>query len=1503
MPSPNFLDFFKDVVSPPKPPAEGGTAMQRTRQMGFVNDPATGLPFYMGLEEWEKGAITGAEQLKYTIPRGLATMEMSLSQVLPDMYILPGLRESLQESAKARMPELIAKEEQLWKKQQDIIKERPELAPKEGFDQPILSGLQDPKLKGQRTEFITYQIGVGIVPTIAAMLAGVGATFATGSPVTGALASAAVMVPMEHSDVYRAVLDAGATPEKAAEIAGLVTPAIAAVEYMSDIVALDKLTGGSLSDLIKKEASITIGRLVAKGVVDFATMEATEIAEEVVQQIIQNAAVKCVDENKSLIEGLDETAVQTAFTMLPLAGVGTGVQMVRAGQQGVDVSAVQTAIEEERGGLKVTPPTEPTAPALPERRVIPLPTINEPIARIAPEMTIGLPKVELEVLQSIAKDDPAVAAAMEANRKGIEDPTKSSAEILQDIADMAPSLLKHMDRFGITLKEPSMWNKLARKSPVVSWILDHVDRKHAIRDPITSVWLAKQWLEDEKAGRVAQALAPLQETIQRKGNLDKWSDKDGLVDLNVFVPLNPPKDSSGRILRHIMEVISYAEEYTIPAEIREQVDEARRVMREAAQMLENYFGDVPWLARNKKESDWVFLHRVSKMVGDYIVTNPRRPGNITEGLKYETMEEGMAADVPVTYSKDLGEVVSIGLSSAYQLIINKEADRLVQEYTRSGKGKAPPRYYAAYDSAQKKFKLLNEIMGAVTHKGRVTSLLTQLGEGRKKLAPGTMKRVGEMFPELYDQLVLLQQMYPPNLPIDEWEKSQVEDYPQVWSDRRKTAQRIKKDMQPVFQRIKEDRNYALKALNYQRELFSKPGMEEAYADASRGRVFVPTIFQGRKITGRELAAKANDLFSPQRGRGVYEKVATFVTDKIAAPMQSIRLAYDISPMFLQTLWTAGLDVWNIAAAPARLFRGVPANVTASHAIGVARSIQSYFDHNATNQWRARPDIKAAQEEMAHYSPVCLVAPDIFRGTSTVEKFVSHIPLAGRHAQGFLRRISTVASELTEIIATNMWIGERARAIYGVTDPVKIDQRLQELGRMVALNSGKVSFRRYGLSYTQQQLGRLMMAGSMYNRSKLDYANMLIKGGVEGRIARESMAGLTAALVGTYIAVAFAMGIKPKLNPLPKSEGGDGAEFMSVPIGRYNVGVGAIVYEWSRFLANVATTGLNNPEDLVAPFDKGNPNMSNPFIRYFRAKSSIFVGTILDLSTGRDYIGQLTRNDLNAWVRTLGRAVTPLWADELIKALQEGTASWDTGVATVGEWTGGRVFPESDLDKARTLRDQLAQDYTKGEKLWDELNQGEQNELTRKYPDLDRWNRYIQQQQADQGDRDEAAFFTAKTTAKQKRDINMNIIAQAYLDGELTEWQYTQKRNVIRPEYSIISSLVYNLEGVISPQDRRRSENWWDRHALPEEKAYSDFWDYYWSLPEANDIMGDYEKLQEKIDKYLANNPHKTYIEQMRNDWIKDLPEPARTVELERQAKIESGEWGRGTTRRPTVVFK
>ena len=212
---------------------------------------------------------------------------------------------------------------------QEWLKEHPDLIPRPEYTQ---SPIEHPELFAD-PYFYAHTI-ISNAPIIgAALITGIVTTLATKNPWAGAIAGAAIITPTQINSVYEDLIASGADPSNAAELATGVGTLMGAVEILPGMIVL-RATSPIFMRLFKlnfqKELTKqVVTRLSVKRVLGtFSKIELAETLEEVTQQAMQNAAVKTVDENRSIVENIPETFVTTLIAVAPLALFGGGAEYV-----------------------------------------------------------------------------------------------------------------------------------------------------------------------------------------------------------------------------------------------------------------------------------------------------------------------------------------------------------------------------------------------------------------------------------------------------------------------------------------------------------------------------------------------------------------------------------------------------------------------------------------------------------------------------------------------------------------------------------------------------------------------------------------------------------------------------------------------------------------------------------------------------------------------------------------------------------------------------------------------------------------------------------------------------------------------------------------------------------------------------------------------------------------------------------------------------------------------
>ena len=208
------------------------------------------------------------------------------------------------------------------------LKEHPE------FYEPeyVQSSIEHPELL-KDPGYYGYTIGNTAPAIMAAFAAAAGVTLITRNPLAGATAGAALFDPINKASIYDDMIANGASPGVAANGANSIGTIVSAVEIVPELVFLRimapsfmRIFGRTFQKDLTKQVITNLsiagtlkGTLTAGGKIMLA-----ETAEELVQQVLQNAAVKTVNENRSLIEGLGDTFIQSVIAIAPFAIVGMG---------------------------------------------------------------------------------------------------------------------------------------------------------------------------------------------------------------------------------------------------------------------------------------------------------------------------------------------------------------------------------------------------------------------------------------------------------------------------------------------------------------------------------------------------------------------------------------------------------------------------------------------------------------------------------------------------------------------------------------------------------------------------------------------------------------------------------------------------------------------------------------------------------------------------------------------------------------------------------------------------------------------------------------------------------------------------------------------------------------------------------------------------------------------------------------------------------------------------
>lgn len=276
------------------------------------------------------------------------------------------------------IPRLLGNIERSQDEFKEYVKAHPEFITKPEYERGVT---KDPSLLLDPGYWM-YEFASTAPYAIAAIGTTLAVTAATGGNLpVGMAAGAAVVTPALTGDMYQTLINEGATPQQATDLASVLGPVSGAIEVIGDFPLLKTLAGPVVST-VKRAFMRTIAlqvskNLITKGVRRFTVIEISETLEEITQEFITNAARKAVNENVSLLENLGEVAARTPIAVAPLAGLGVGggairdtglAQEIGAGERGAigpeRLPEAQQAIEPTEALAGQPPVTPPLAPPL-----------------------------------------------------------------------------------------------------------------------------------------------------------------------------------------------------------------------------------------------------------------------------------------------------------------------------------------------------------------------------------------------------------------------------------------------------------------------------------------------------------------------------------------------------------------------------------------------------------------------------------------------------------------------------------------------------------------------------------------------------------------------------------------------------------------------------------------------------------------------------------------------------------------------------------------------------------------------------------------------------------------------------------------------------------------------------------------------------------------------------------------------------------------------------------
>lgn len=251
--------------------------------------------------------------------------------------------------------------------------------------------------------------------------------------------------------------------------------------------------------------------------------------------------------------------------------------------------------------------------------------------------------------------------------------------------------------------------------------------------------------------------------------------------------------------------------------------------------------------------------------------------------------------------------------------------------------------------------------------------------------------------------------------------------------------------------------------------------------------------------------------------------------------------------------------------------------------------------------------------------------------------------------------------------------------------------------------GLMNTKRIGVTSIQRQLESFAVLAPQYNRAIATLMTDLAQGNLRGELARRAVFKGTVAIMAMSVAISYVMGDTEEemidhLNPLSPN-------FMTWDIAGQRVGPGSKV----RSLLFTAGKMIKSPEDTAYHA-----------ARFLRGNFAPVLGTSIDLITGKNYVGDPTRDGLMNISRTvIAENLLPIWVQSV--ALEGGDLKGRV-IRGLAEFGGARGYPMGAYGELRALQDKLAE--TKFGMTWEELGTSPQygklyqRQLERENPKLE-----------------------------------------------------------------------------------------------------------------------------------------------------------------------------------------
>jgi len=458
--------------------------------------------------------------------------------------------------------------------------------------------------------------------------------------------------------------------------------------------------------------------------------------------------------------------------------------------------------------------------------------------------------------------------------------------------------------------------------------------------------------------------------------------------------------------------------------------------------------------------------------------------------------------------------------------------------------------------------------------------------------------------------------------------------------------------------------------------------------AKKDMAITEQVFNNKKVSGNEIVHEMQKLFG-YMGKDFVNNSLLGRMAAFAGIHRLMRASLDLSWIAIQGTAILGIDFFNLT------FKSVPhaGKVFLKDVVGVPMLVgknpphQSIFggarsmftgalDPKHELSFWNNPARQASAWRRARLGGI-IQSSEITEGQSQLQALVGVIP-------GFQARVGRIVKggiSQTYGRADAAWSAGRnitAQLYWESMENIVGPNELANLARATNLLSGTFSFRGVGMSRNQQNfITAFGFFAPRFTYAQTALVAHIFRGGVTAREARKSMLGIIMLNNMVFTLASLALGQEVKINPLPKSMGGDGSDVWTVRIGGTRYGIGGLLYSPMRLIAEIAGA-IDDPDEILSR--EGFISTKNPVIRWWRGKMSGPMSMGWNYRAGED---SYTHEDMRAklpipftektyqkWavfphIRTL-RQFTPIWTESMGGGL----------LGNVVEFFGGRSRPES-----------------------------------------------------------------------------------------------------------------------------------------------------------------------------------------------------------------------------------